>query len=252
MISYEFPLNERIRTLLRLEDLFARFAYFVAKTDAHDHHAALLVLFEIVDVASRADLKSDLIQELERQKQLLEALRNNPQIAEDALESVLQEIEQTSAKLLEMVGRFGQYLRENEWLMAIKQRTSIPGGVCEFDVPSYYFWQRASSQHRQHDLASWAGPMLAVREGLAIVLRLLRDSGKTFHYTAKGGSFQQMSGGKVFQLLKVTLDDHHLCVPEVSANKYAINVRFLHPIVSSDKSRQYDQDVEFDLTYCNL
>ena len=140
MISYEFPLNERIRTLLRLEDLFARFAYFVAKTDAHDHHAALLVLFEIVDVASRADLKSDLIQELERQKQLLEALRNNPQIAEDALESVLQEIEQTSAKLLEMVGRFGQYLRENDWLMAIKQRTSIPGGVCEFDVPSYYFW----------------------------------------------------------------------------------------------------------------
>jgi hypothetical protein len=125
VISYEFPLNERIRTLLRLEDLFTRFAYFVAKTDAHDHHAALLVLFEIVDVASRADLKSDLIQELERQKQLLEALRNNPQIAEDALESVLQEIEQTSAKLLEMVGRFGQYLRENDWYLPTNTRSTF-------------------------------------------------------------------------------------------------------------------------------
>jgi cell division protein ZapD len=56
----------------------------------------------------------------------------------------------------------------------------------------------------------------------------------------------------VFQLLKVSLDEHYLCVPEVSANKYAINVRFLHPIVGNDKSRQYDQDVDFDLTYCNL
>lgn len=252
MISYEFPLNERIRTLLRLEDLFARFAYFVAKTDPQDHHSALLVLFEIVDASSRADLKSELIQELERQKQLLEALRNNPQIAEEALESVLGEIEQTSTRLLDIVGRFGQYLRENEWLMSIKQRTSIPGGACEFDLPSYYFWQRSSAQHRQNDLASWMAPMLPVREGLSIVLRLLRDSGKTFHYLAKAGSFQQMSGGKQFQLLKVTLEERYLCVPEVSANKYAINVRFLHPIVGSDKSRQYDQDIEFDLTYCNL
>ena len=252
MISYEFPLSERIRTLLRLEDLFARFAYFIAKTDPHDHHSALLVLFEIVDVSSRADLKSELIQELERQKQLLEALRNNPQIAEEALESVLSEIEKTSSGLLEIVGRFGQYLRENEWLMAIKQRTSIPGGACEFDLPSYYFWQHGSPQHRQNDLAAWMAPMLPVREGLSIVLRLLRDSGKTFHYVAKTGSFQQMSGGKQFQLLKVTLEERYLCVPEVSANKYAINVRFLHPIASGDKSRQYDQDVEFDLTYCNL
>ncbi len=253
MISYEFPLNERIRTLLRLEDLFSRFGYFVAKTDPQDHHSALLALFEIVDVASRADLKSELIQELERQKQILEGLRHNPQIAEDALESVLTEIEATSSRLLDIVGRFGQYLRENEWLMSIKQRTSIPGGACEFDLPSYFFWQRCSAQHRQNDLAAWVAPMLPVREGLSIVLRLLRDSGKTFHYLAKSGTFQQMSGGKQFQLLKVSLDERWPCVPEVSANKYAINVRFLQPMInSSDKSRQFDQDTPFDLTYFSL
>ena len=68
MITYEYPLNERIRTLLRLEDLFERSRHFIARTDQHDHHMALLTLFEIMEVAGRADLKSDLLQELERQK----------------------------------------------------------------------------------------------------------------------------------------------------------------------------------------
>ncbi|MDE2003353.1 MAG: cell division protein ZapD, partial [Betaproteobacteria bacterium] len=80
MIRYEHPLNERIRTLMRLEDLFARVSFFSARDSAQDHHAALLSLFEITDVAARADLKTDLLQELERQRQLLGPLRSNPQI----------------------------------------------------------------------------------------------------------------------------------------------------------------------------
>ena len=75
MITYEYPLNERIRTLLRLEDLFERSRHFIALVDPHDHHMALLTLFEILEVASRADLKSDLLQELERQKQVLLSLQ---------------------------------------------------------------------------------------------------------------------------------------------------------------------------------
>ena len=57
VISYDYPLNERIRTLLRLEDLFAKEAYFSEKASAADHHAALSVMFDIMEVASRADLK---------------------------------------------------------------------------------------------------------------------------------------------------------------------------------------------------
>lgn len=60
MILYEYPFNERIRTLLRLEDLFERFAFFVAQEDAREHHVALTTLFEIAEVTGRADLKSDL------------------------------------------------------------------------------------------------------------------------------------------------------------------------------------------------
>jgi hypothetical protein len=61
VISYEFPLNERIRTLLRLEDLYERAQYFASKCDPEEHHVALTLLFEILEVGGRADLKSEII-----------------------------------------------------------------------------------------------------------------------------------------------------------------------------------------------
>ena len=89
MITYEYPLSERVRTLLRLEDLFERIIHFASAKDAAEHHAALVLLFEILEVAGRADLKFDLVQELERQRQILLSFRNNPEISEDALSGAL-------------------------------------------------------------------------------------------------------------------------------------------------------------------
>lgn len=251
MICYEFPLNERVRTLLRLEDLFSRIEAFIERDDSIDHHAAINVLFEILEVASRADLKSDLLQELERQKKILSALHSNPQISVTALESILNEIDSASTGLLAMSGKIGQHLRDNEWLMGIKQRACIPGGVCEFDLPSYHYWQHQSTASRRAHLTSWLEPMLALQDGLSIVLRLLRESGKVYPFTALHGSFQQMQGGKVAQMLRIHLDESMPCVPEVSANKYALNIRFVMANYAA-KATLYDNDVPFDLTFCTL
>ena len=251
MISYEFPLNERIRTLLRLEDLYERITHFIDRGTSDDHHAALGVLFEILEVAGRADLKADLLQEMERQKRMLSTLRNNPEISEDALEAVLDEIEHASSELLAISGKVGQHLRENEWLMGIKQRACIPGGTCEFDLPSYHYWLRQDVALRRNYLKAWLGPLLPIREGLSIVLKLLRESGKSHHYTAQNGNFQQMQGGRMAQLLRINLDDKLACVPEISANKYALNIRFVAANYAA-RTTLFDQDVPFDLIFCSL
>ncbi len=251
MISYEFPLNERVRTLLRLEDLFTRVEMFIARNASADHHAALGVLFEILEVAARADLKSDLLQELERQKKILSSLHSNPAISEAALEAILAEIDTASTDLLAMNGKIGQHLRDNEWLMGIKQRACIPGGVCEFDLPSYHYWQHRSTEERRQHLQDWLGPMLPLQEGLGIILKLLRESGKVHHFTALRGSFQQMQGGKIAQMLIIDVDDAQPCIPEISANKYALNIRFVTADYAA-KTTLYDNDVPFDLTFCSL
>ena len=252
MIHYEFPINERIRTLLRLEDLYDRTAHFIDSPHPFDHHAALLGIFEIMEVASRADLKSDLLQELDRQRHTLSMLRNNPNISEEALDKVLSEIEITHARLLEMTGKFGQHLRDNEWLMTIKQRANIPGGVCEFDLPSYHFWRHQDENTRRSDLQNWLAPLLPIRHALEIVVRLLRDSCRTNNFIAKNGTFQQMSGGKSVQLLRVSLESNLATVPELSANRYAINIRFVIPSTSGERAKVAEGDTPFTLGYCNL
>ena len=39
--------------------------------------------------------------------------------------------------------------------MGIKQRTSIPGGACEFDLPSYHYWLNQSAETRRGDIENW-------------------------------------------------------------------------------------------------
>lgn len=251
MITYEYPLNERIRTLLRLEDLFEKVRHFAEADGPHEHHVALVTLFEILEVAGRADLKFDLVQELERQRQILLSYRNNPDISEEALDNALYEIEQASTALLAMQGKTGQYLRENEWLMAIKNRAGIPGGVCEFDLPAYHFWLNRDPAQRHACLAGWISPLLPINAGLTIVLRLLRSSGRPERQVAPGGAFQQMLSGRTAQLIRLRLSRDHAAVPEISANKYALNVRFTVPDTDM-RPKQSEAEIEFELTYCNL
>ncbi|HEY8084788.1 MAG TPA: cell division protein ZapD [Methylophilaceae bacterium] len=252
MPTYDYPCNERIRIMLRLEDLFAKMRFFT--TDEHEfhHHMALLTMFQVLELIDRSDLKSDLLQELDRQKQMMDSLRGNPVIAEDTLTALLEDISQAIVGLRSMTGRIGQPLRDNEWLMAVKQRAVIPGGACEFDVPSYHFWLGLPAESRQADLKVWMEPLEALEIALRVILHILRGSGAPMICQASQGGYQQMlSGAKPSQMLRVSLPDDTTCFPEISANKYAINIRF-SSYEGAQKSRGCDLDFEFQLALCNL
>jgi cell division protein ZapD len=165
---------------------------------------------------------------------------------------VLRDIEQAAAALFSMTGKIGQYIRENDWLMSIKQRTGIPGGACEFDLPSYHYWLHRPAEERIGQLAAWTGPLFPLRDGSAIILRILRESGKPQRLSAPLGTYQQMLGGKTAQMLRVRLDPAASCIPEISANKYVLNIRFLTQASEDPKPRAADWDVDFELTFCNL
>ena len=252
MILYEYPFNERIRTLLRLEDLFERLDFFLVQEHPLQHHVALTTLFEIVDVAGRADLKSDLLKELDRQRQTLTALRANPQIDQDALDAVIGELETASGNLTATHGKAGQLIADNEWLTSIRSRAIIPGGTCEFDLPAYFAWQHHPAERRRADIIKWAQPLVPLRDATMIVLRLLRESGQSGKVIATAGSYQQMLSGRVYQLMQVRLDDAALgFIPEISANKYMLWVRFTQQ--DGDlRPKPVDADIPFQLKLCNF
>jgi cell division protein ZapD len=252
MPSYDYPFNERIRTLLRVEDLFAKVLHNVAAGHEYHHHCALLTLLQILDVVDRAELKLDLLQELDRQKNTLRSLVGNPAISADALQETLNDIDKASNGLRSETTKLGQTLRANEWLMSIKQRAGIPGGVCECDVPSYHYWLGLGEERRMRDFNTWLEPLIPMQQAIIIILRILRGSGATGKIVAIGGAYQQMLGGaKPAQMLKIEMSDDLKCFPEVSANKYAINIRF-NTLDCTQKPQKFEEDVPFSLTLCNL
>lgn len=250
VIQYEYPFNERIRTYLRLENLFRRLGLLVAREDALDHHFALMTMFEIMEVAGRADLKSEVLKDLERQKQALNGYRGNPAISEEALNHAIGRLDGCFSALNQQTGKAGQCLTENEWLMTIRARASIPGGTCEFDLPGYFAWQHESPASRRADLERWASSFAPLAESLYILLAMLRDAGTAQKAIAIGGKFQQnLPQARTFHLMRLRVGREHAAIPEISGSRLLVSVRFLRHETESHLVPVTD-DVPFEITLC--
>jgi len=250
LILYEYPFNESIRTMLRLEHLFDRLGQLMEREAALDHHFALVTLFEIMDVASRADLKSDLLKELERHKAQLNSYRGNPNISEAALDEIVGNIEHAYSGLNAVQGKAGAQLAANDWLMSIRSRISIPGGTCEFDLPGYYAWQQFLPARRRNDLLQWTQSMMPLAEALSVLLSLLRDSGSAHKVAATNGQYQQSLGaGRTFQLLRMRIDPSLGLVPEISGNKLMVAIRLMRQD-ETGRLKSAPEDATFELTLC--
>ena len=251
MILYEYPFNERIRTYLRLEHLFRRLTELVARDDALDHHFALSTIFEVMEVGARADLKSDLLKDLEKQRQILNAYRGNPAISEKALDGVVGRLDQCFSGLASVPGKAGNALTENDWLMSIRSRVGIPGGTCEFDLPAYFAWQHHPAQARRADLMRWGSTLATLADSVALLLKLLRESGMPQKVMAAGGQLQQnLPQGRTFQLLRLSVDPSMGLIPEISGNRLMVSMRFMRQ-GADDRLHAAGEDCAFELTLCS-
>lgn len=250
MILYEFPFHEGIRTMLRLEHLFERLGALFARDAAVDHHYALATLFEILDVSSRADLKSDLLKELDKHRNQLGSYRGNPSISEDVLETAIARIDRAFDALNGVQGKAGAALGTDEWLMSLRSRIGIPGGTFEFDLPSYHAWQHLDPARRRDDLLAWAAPLLPLAGALDVLLGVMRESGVPHRVVAAAGQYQQsLPQGRTYQLMRVRLDTSDDIVPEITGHRLMVSVRLMRQDAER-RLKPSQTDASFELTLC--
>ncbi|MCW5223038.1 cell division protein ZapD [Verminephrobacter aporrectodeae] len=250
MILYEYPFNERLRTYLRLEQLFRRLGELVPREHALDHHFAIATIFEIMDVAARVDLKSDVLKDLEKHRHQFDSYRGNPSISEEALDAVIAQLQHCFAALNAQTGKAGHALTENDWLMSIRSRIGIPGGTCEFDLPAYYAWQHQAPAMRRQAIEEWASTLAPLAESIYVLLKLLRDSGIPQKVAAENGQFQQnLLQGRAFQLLRLRIDPTLNLIPEISGNRMIVSVRLMRQ-QGDGRLHACSEDAAFELTLC--
>jgi cell division protein ZapD len=251
VILYEYPFNERVRTYLRLEHLFKRLGVLVPREHALDHHYALATIFEVMDVAARADLKSDVLRDLEKHKLQYGSYRENPSIDQSMLGEVLSRLDECFQALNGTGGKAGLALTENDWLMSVRSRVGIPGGTCEFDLPAYYAWQHIDPALRQRDLEQWASTLAPLAESVYLLLKILRDSGAPQKVVTSHGQFQQvLPQGRSFNLLRLRIDPSYGHVPEISGNRMMVSVRLMRQGNDHRLHASADEQ-DFELTLCS-
>lgn len=250
VILYEYPFNERIRTYLRLQQLFNRLGLLIQREDALDHHFALSTLFEIMEVGTRSELKSEVLKDLERQKQLYTGYRGNPAISEKALDDLIGQLDDHFEVLNQVSGRIGQSLTENDFLMSLRSRTVIPGGTCEFDLPAYHAWKHHDAVTRIRDLQHWTAVFAPLAQSIQLLLQMLRETGSSQKVMAASGLLQQnLPQGRTFQLLRLKIDPSLGITPEISCNRLLVVIRMLRQ-QDDGKLVPVQDDVPFELALC--
>ena len=250
-IAYEQPLNERIRTLLRVEFLYEQVQFGIAGESRWHSRVALNTFVELAGLLGRGDLRGELQKELERVAKTLHALQQAPGVDPSRLNAVLTECDQLCDRLRAAPYGIGSEIKDNDFLNAVSQRSGIPGGACSFDLPAYHRWLHQPPEVRRADLAYWFGGFDATAEATQLILRLLRESADAVPEVAYGGTFQTSLDRAIpYQMLRVILSDKDSCFPEISGNRHFCTVRFLEQASFQDRPQQVTADVEFRLERC--
>jgi cell division protein ZapD len=249
--DYEQPLNERMRTFMRLEFLYQQLLYNYEVDSPWATRAVIANLLEIMAILTRGDVRSEVHKELDLQIGNLKRFQSQPEVDSGRLGNILSNLV-TSREEIDAIGTaFMQPLKDCEFLSSIKHRSSIPGGTCEFDLPEFSHWLRQTYDRRQQDVASWLDVIRPVCDAVTEMLWLIRESAQPTDRTAINGMYQhRMQKDASCRLLRVTLPPGSTLYPEISGSQHRFTIRFLEWSTIDARAVQTGHDVKFKLSIC--
>jgi cell division protein ZapD len=250
-VVYEQPLNERMRTFLRLDFLYQQTLYHEEGGDSWSTRSAMSSFLEILAITARGDIRSEVLKELERQIAVLQDFQSRPGVDGGRLRALLSNLIRLRSELNTAGSMFMQRLRDSEFLNSIKHRSAIPGGTCEFDLPDYRHWLDRPAEMRSAAFNEWMSAIRPLCDAVTELLWLTRESARSRPETAPGGSFQlTLERDNPCQLLRITLPHGTALYPEISGSHHRCSIRFMSWTDVNVRPTQSATDVRFLLTTC--
>ena len=251
-LVFEQPLNERMRTFLRLDFLYSQALYHNEAASQWGTRAAITSLIDILAIITRSDVRSEALKELDRQLTLLAEFQSKPGVDTNRLKTLIANLTRLRSELLNAGIANLQPLKDSEFLNAIRHRSSIPGGTCEFDLPDYLYWLSQPDEIRVKAFNQWLAVLRPLCDAVSELIWLTRQNGRTRQETAQGGNFTiTFDRENPLQMLRIALPASMGLYPEVSGSHHRCNMRFLSWKGLSERASQADSDVKFLLTCCS-
>ena len=146
----------------------------------------------------------------------------------------------------------GQDIRDHELLNSLRQRSSIVGGTCNFDIPYLHYWLQQPPEQRIEQLENWINKLEVISQPISLILDITRESSSPIDILAEKGFYQQnIDSNSPVQLIRVALPQDSEYFPEISAGKQRFSIRFMLQ-QNGERAIQAADDVNFQLICCSL
>src|SRR6185369_8170921 len=114
-LVFEQPLNERMRTFLRLDFLYNQALYHTEMASQWGSRAAMGSLIDILAITTRGDVRSDVLKELERQLTALTEFQSKPGVDVERLKMLMTNLVRLRTDLQNAGLTFLHPLRDSEF-----------------------------------------------------------------------------------------------------------------------------------------
>ncbi|MCT4700961.1 cell division protein ZapD [Enterobacteriaceae bacterium H20N1] len=223
-ILFEHPLNEKMRTWLRIEFLIQQLQSSLPINESADALHFFRNMGDLLDVFERGEIRTDILKELERQQRKLLTWSEVPGVDMQRIDSLRSQLKERGSVLMS-APRLGQTLREDRLIALVRQRLSIPGGCCSFDLPTLHIWLHLPQAQRDEQVSFWLASLQPLKQSLDLLLDIIRNSAPFRKQTSLNGFYQD--NGDDADLLRLQLDLAWQLYPQISGHKSRFAIRFL-------------------------
>ncbi|KJY83614.1 cell division protein ZapD [Vibrio galatheae] len=241
---FEHPLNEKTRIYLRVEALLNQLDVAAKFSDDMQHLLFYRSLFDLLEIFEQIQLKSELAKDIEKQRLAYRSWLNFEGVNQDMLQHVLYEIDAVHSDLMG-AERFGQSLKEDRFLSAIRQRFNLPGGSCCFDLPALHHWLHLPLENKQADAKKWQSTLQPLSQALKLWLKLTRETGHFRTIQASSGFYQ--SDADDANILRLEIPMKYGVYPMISGHKNRFAIKF----IEFESGQASVANIEFKLAVCN-
>jgi cell division protein ZapD len=243
MHKFEHPLNEKTRIYLRIEALLVQMNNASLFTQEYHYQLFFRSLFDLLDIFEQIQLRSELAKDIEKQRLLYRSWLDVEGVDQNTLNALLDEIDAAHAGIMRS-DRFGVSLKDDRFLIAIRQRFNLPGGSCCFDLPALHYWLHLPLERKQQDAELWVDSLRPLEKALSLWLKLTRETGSFRPKLAARGFLQ--SDAEDANLLRLIIPLDYGVFPMISGHKNRFTIKF----IEFESGQATLQDIEFKLAVC--
>tara|TARA_B100001996_G_scaffold372882_1_gene349748 strand:+ start:159 stop:914 length:756 start_codon:yes stop_codon:yes gene_type:complete len=246
---YELPLNERLRTFMRIEFLYNRLNTFRSSKDQWQIRTTIHTLLEIYTILARTDVRREVLADLDRYIIQMQRFQSMPNADNEMATNLLEDLNIIKDKMLNLGIGYLHPLRDDDYISALLHRHTLPGGKAEFDMPRYKFWLEGDSNSVKNDLNEWINIIKPICEGIEKLLWIIRESSEPIGTVANTGQYNHQIGKTAqISLIRVFLENTSV-YPEISGGRHMIAIRFLKRD-ENGSFIQSEENIEFKLSLC--